>query len=125
MHFDTPPAPATTAPESGPWFKGLTRYHWFVLVVAALGWLFDTMDQQLFNLAREGKIAEAQKLYRVLTPSFHLDTHVKLVQYIKLAESLVYGAPEWVRSPRLPLVGAERDSVVATIKSAIDALNKL
>jgi MFS family permease len=30
----------------------LNRYHWFVLVVAALGWLFDTMDQQLFNLAR-------------------------------------------------------------------------
>jgi MFS family permease len=30
----------------------LSRYHWFVLVVAALGWLFDTMDQQLFNLAR-------------------------------------------------------------------------
>src|SRR5262249_5742944 len=30
----------------------LTRYHWFVLMVAALGWLFDTMDQQLFNLAR-------------------------------------------------------------------------
>lgn len=80
---------------------------------------------KLFNLARDGKVAEAQKLYRVLTPSFHLDTHVKLVQYIKLAESLVYGAPEWVRSPRLPLVGAERDSVVATIKSAIDALKKL
>ncbi len=34
------------------WHRELTRYHWFVLVVAALGWLFDTMDQQLFNLAR-------------------------------------------------------------------------
>ncbi|MFO0914123.1 MAG: MFS transporter [Pirellulales bacterium] len=34
------------------WWKELNRYHWFVLVVAALGWLFDTMDQQLFNLAR-------------------------------------------------------------------------
>jgi MFS family permease len=30
----------------------LNRYHWFVLIVAALGWLFDTMDQQLFVLAR-------------------------------------------------------------------------
>ncbi len=35
-----------------PWFRELNRYHWFVFVVAALGWLFDTMDQQLFNLAR-------------------------------------------------------------------------
>jgi MFS family permease len=31
----------------------MTRYHWFVLVVAALGWLFDCLDQQLFNLARK------------------------------------------------------------------------
>ena len=37
---------------NGQWYRELTRYHWFVLAVAALGWLFDTMDQQLFNLAR-------------------------------------------------------------------------
>ncbi|MCA9056274.1 MAG: MFS transporter, partial [Planctomycetaceae bacterium] len=30
----------------------MTRYHWFVLIVAALGWLFDCLDQQLFTLAR-------------------------------------------------------------------------
>lgn len=35
-----------------PWYRELNAYHWFVFVVAALGWLFDTMDQQLFNLAR-------------------------------------------------------------------------
>jgi MFS family permease len=34
------------------WYHDLTGYHWFVLAVAALGWLFDTMDQQLFVLAR-------------------------------------------------------------------------
>ena len=38
---------------SGPWYSGMSRYHWFVLVVAALGWLFDCLDQQLFNLARK------------------------------------------------------------------------
>ncbi len=38
--------------ERRPWYRELNRYHWFVLVVAALGWLFDTMDQQLFTLAR-------------------------------------------------------------------------
>jgi MFS family permease len=54
MHFDTEkPAAVDDLADSGPWHKGLTRYHWFVLVVAALGWLFDTMDQQLFNLARK------------------------------------------------------------------------
>ena len=38
MHFDDPTAAATTAgPDAGPWYRGLTRYHWFVLLVAALG----------------------------------------------------------------------------------------
>lgn len=47
---DVPPK----APEKarGPWYGEMTRYHWFVLAVAAMGWLFDTMDQQLFVLAR-------------------------------------------------------------------------
>jgi MFS family permease len=34
------------------WYKELNSYHWFVLTVASLGWLFDTMAQQLFNIAR-------------------------------------------------------------------------
>jgi MFS family permease len=38
--------------DNRPWYKLLTRYHWFVLIVAALGWLFDCLDQQLFILAR-------------------------------------------------------------------------
>ena len=38
--------------EPLPWYRELNRYHWFVLSVAALGWLFDTMDQQLFLMAR-------------------------------------------------------------------------
>jgi MFS family permease len=41
-----------------PWYKELNRYHWFVLIVASLGWMFDTMDQQLFNLARRPAIIE-------------------------------------------------------------------
>jgi 4-hydroxy-tetrahydrodipicolinate synthase len=77
---------------------------------------------RLFDLCAQNKYSEARELYRILTPSFHLDTHVKLVQYIKLAEHLVYGAPEWTRAPRLPLVGAERELVVSTVKAAIAAL---
>lgn len=41
-----------------PWYKLLNRYHWFVLIVAALGWLFDCLDQQLFILARPQAMAE-------------------------------------------------------------------
>jgi len=34
------------------WYKDLDRYQWFVVAVASVGWMFDTMAQQLFNLAR-------------------------------------------------------------------------
>ena len=80
---------------------------------------------KLFNAAKAGDFKAALPLYRLMTPAFHLDTDVKLVQYIKFAEHLVYGAPEWLRSPRLPLEGSERQHVIATIKGAIDALKKL
>lgn len=56
------PSPSAVPPVAdqltGPWYKLLTRYHWFVFIVAALGWLFDTMDQQLFNLARRPSMLE-------------------------------------------------------------------
>ncbi|MFM7249528.1 MAG: MFS transporter [Planctomycetaceae bacterium] len=51
---DLPHVPRGPAPSDGrPWWHGMNRYHWFVLTVAALGWLFDCLDQQLFNLARK------------------------------------------------------------------------
>jgi MFS family permease len=48
----SPPTPESLHALNVPWWRLLSRYHWFVLWVCALGWLFDTMDQQLFNLAR-------------------------------------------------------------------------
>jgi MFS family permease len=54
--------PTTSVDDSsdskGPWWRLLNRYHWFVLGVAALGWLFDCLDQQLFILARPAAMAE-------------------------------------------------------------------
>lgn len=40
------------------WYRELTGYHWFVLSVATMGWMFDTMAQQLFNLARNPAIRD-------------------------------------------------------------------
>jgi MFS family permease len=51
-HFEFTGSDGNDAAD-GPWYRGMTRYHWFVLTVAALGWLFDCLDQQLFNLARK------------------------------------------------------------------------
>lgn len=36
----------------------MTGYHWWVLLVATLGWLFDSMDQRLFVLARTPALRE-------------------------------------------------------------------
>ena len=59
MHFeDASPAKNSAGQNNLPWWKDLTRYQWFVFVVASLGWLFDTMDQQLFNLARKPAVTE-------------------------------------------------------------------
>ena len=44
--------PASNA--TSPWWKTFTRDHWFVFSIASLAWLFDCLDSQLFNLARDG-----------------------------------------------------------------------
>lgn len=49
---DAPSAVPDDPNDKRPWYKLLNRYHWFVLAVCALGWLFDCLDQQLFILAR-------------------------------------------------------------------------
>ena len=76
----------------------------------------------IFEAGRSGKFDEIRPLYQLMTPSFHLDTDVKLVQYIKLAEHIVYGAPFEVLPPRLPLQGDELKRVTAIIKKTISDL---
>ncbi len=34
------------------WWRDLTRYHWFVFIIASAAWFFDCLDQRLFSLAR-------------------------------------------------------------------------
>lgn len=50
----------------------------------------------------------------------HLDTHIKFVQYIKLAVQECGLGAEWVRSPRLTLAGAEREAILKVIHDAIN-----
>ncbi len=35
-----------------PWYSGISRYQWLVLVIACLGWVFDVYEGQIFNLTR-------------------------------------------------------------------------
>ena len=66
-----------------------------------------------------GGLEEAAIIYRWFMPLLELDIHSKLVQYIKLAESMTGIGSEHVRAPRLTLIGEEREQVVGIIKSAL------
>jgi 4-hydroxy-tetrahydrodipicolinate synthase len=100
------------------------------LALGVVGWVSGMTNAwpaecvALFDAARAGDSKTALPLYRLMTPAFHLDTDVKLVQYIKFAEHLVYGAPEHVRKPRLPIEASEREMVEAIIGATITALGK-
>lgn len=58
MHLPDDAPSLSVSPNDAPWWRELNRYQWFVFLVASLGWLFDTMDQQLFNLARKPAVTE-------------------------------------------------------------------
>lgn len=79
----------------------------------------------LLKLAVEGDFVRARKLYAALTPLFHLDTVVKLVQHIKLAEHLITGSAETVKPPRLDLAGTERERTIAITKQTLADLSAL
>jgi len=87
--------------------------------VAGSGIAFPTENQYFWELTRNDRWEEARELYRWFTPLLHLDTHTKFVQYIKLAVQECGLGSEWVRAPRLPLVGAEREMILKIIREGI------
>jgi len=95
------------------------------LLMGADGWIAGLVDAfpketvAIYELQRVGRIAEALEIYRWFLPLLELDIHPKLVQNIKLAESITGLGTENVRPPRLPLFGEEREAVLKIINEAI------
>jgi 4-hydroxy-tetrahydrodipicolinate synthase len=87
--------------------------------VAGIGLAFPKENQRLWELMQAGRWDAARELYRWYTPLLHLDVHVKFVQQIKLCIQECGLGAEWVRTPRLPLAGAERERVLAIIRKGI------
>jgi 1-pyrroline-4-hydroxy-2-carboxylate deaminase len=87
--------------------------------VAGLVCAFPEETVAIYNLVKAGKLDEATKIYRWFMPLLELDIHAKLVQYIKLAETQVGIGSEYVREPRLTLVGEERTRILQIIQSAL------
>lgn len=93
--------------------------------VAGSGIAFPRENQYLWELTRAGKWDEARRLYHWFQPLLKLDTHVKFVQYIKLAVQEAGLGSEWVREPRLPLAGEERARVLAIIRRGLETRPQL
>ena len=95
------------------------------VLLGAVGWVsglvnaFPRENRILWELAQAGDWTRAREVYRWYTPLLHLDTHPKLVQYIKLAAAECGFGSERTRPPRLPLEGGERDWALALIHRAM------
>lgn len=98
------------------------------VLLGAQGWVsglvnaFPRENRLLWDLLRQGRLDEARRLYRWYTPLLHLDTHPKLVQYIKLAAAECGYGSERVRPPRLPLTGQEREQILALVRTARESV---
>lgn len=53
------PAATPTQPTAKePWYTGVNRYAWLVLVIASAGWVFDAFEGQIFNITRNHLLAD-------------------------------------------------------------------
>jgi dihydrodipicolinate synthase/N-acetylneuraminate lyase len=91
----------------------------------AIGWIaglvnaFPAESVALYNHAMNRRKAEAFALYEWFLPLLRMDTAVKFVQLIKLAQERVGMGSVRVRPPRLPLQGEELREAMAAIDSAL------
>lgn len=96
------------------------------LVLGASGWVaglvcaFPRETVALYEFVKEGHFQRARSLFRWFLPLLELDIHPKLVQYIKLAAQETGLGTEYVRPPRLPLTGEERDRILRIIRKAME-----
>jgi 4-hydroxy-tetrahydrodipicolinate synthase len=93
--------------------------------VAGSGIAFPHENQYFWELTRRGEWEKAREIYRWFTPLLHLDVSTKFVQYIKLAVQETGLGKEYVRAPRLPLVGEERRRVLKIIRDGIKSRPKI
>ncbi len=100
-------------------------------MLGAVGWVsglvnaFPNENRVLWEHCVAGRWTEAMELYRWYTPLLHLDTKIKLVQYIKMCMAEVGLGSEKTRAPRLRVEGAEREEVLRVIRQSLATRPKL
>lgn len=88
--------------------------------IAGVGLAFPYENQYLWDLATSGQWEKAREIYRWYMPLLHLDIGPRFVHYIKLAIQEAGLGTEWVRAPRLPLIGDERETVLKIIHKGLE-----
>ena len=106
-------------------FSGLDDVALESIMLGCHGWIsglvdaFPSENRMLWDAAMAGDYKTALAIYRWYMPMLHFDSHPKLVQYIKLTcQELGFGS-EWVRPPRLPLVGEEREQILEIVRQCV------
>lgn len=87
--------------------------------VAGLVCAFPEETVAIYRLVKSGDLEAATRIYRWFMPLLELDIHPKLVQYIKLAATHTGIGSEYVRAPRLPLAGEERERILKVITDSL------
>jgi 4-hydroxy-tetrahydrodipicolinate synthase len=91
----------------------------------AKGWIAGLVNAlpeesvRLFQLAAEGSLEPARRLYEWFLPLLRLDVVPKFVQLIKLVQAEVGMGSTRVRPPRLELAGDELDSALTLIRERL------
>ena len=88
--------------------------------IAGAGLAFPRENQRLWELMTAGEWETARELWRWFLPLMTLDIGPHFVQYIKLAVQEMGMGAEWVRSPRLPLIGDERERILKIIRKGVE-----
>lgn len=106
-------------------FAGLDDMVMEATLMGGDGWIaglvnaFPAESVAVFELARDGRVAEARALYEWFLPLLRFDTVPKFVQLIKLVQAEVDMGSEQVRAPRMRLEGAEREAALEIIRAAL------
>lgn len=91
----------------------------------AVGWIaglvnaFPRESVALYEYALRGEKEKAAALYKWFLPLLRMDTVPKFVQLIKLVQQEVGMGHERVRAPRCTLAGAERETALTVLRTAL------
>jgi MFS family permease len=83
--------PETPETDDRPWYEGITRYQWIVLLIASLGWVFDIFEGQIFVASMTEAMPSLAPQGEVET-SADYDGRMAFYNNVALAAFLIGGA---------------------------------